>query len=118
MSFEIKYNSLVELKTKTKIEYELKDVRIGIVHFCEIHPEIEFVRASISGYDYYQWEFSAELIFKCPIEGESAPILIKATWDDMGCSDEYYLEFDMNDVEYSPRVIIKNNKWYLVENYE
>lgn len=87
MSFAVEFNTLEELKTKIQGNnscYKSEDAREGLVKFCEMHPEIEFVEAIVSGYDYFQWEIKAELLFKNTFHGETEPTLIDAHWCQMG----------------------------------
>jgi len=117
MAFEVNFKTIDELKTKIQGKdncHTSEETREGITRFCQLHPEIEFVEASIEGYSYYQWEFSATLTFKYTFYGDNQPTLIEAHWNGMGVSDNYWFDFDVDDVEYYPGCQYKNGKWYRV----
>lgn len=117
MSFEIKFKTLEELKTELKGNnycHTSEEARKGMVTFCEIHPEVEFVEASLEGWSGYQWEYSSSLIFKYTFYGDTLPTIIEAHWCQLGNSDNYWFEFDIDDVEYYPACQYKNYNWYKV----
>lgn len=117
MSFEAKFKTISELKTEIEGKdkcYKSENTREGLVKFCDLHPEIEFVEASIEGYANYQWEYEASLTFKYTFYGDNVPTLIEAHWSAMGCSDFYWDDFDIDDVEYYPGCQYRNGNWYRV----
>ena len=114
VSYEVNFNTIGELKTDIVDKnrcYKSQNTREGLVKFCELHPEIEFVKANIEGYDDYQWEYSASLIFKYTFYGDNLPTLIEAHWSGIGNSEFYWDDFDIDDVEYYPGCQYKNGAW-------
>lgn len=114
VSFEIKFKNINELNQKLQGKdycHMSELAREGLVHFCKLHSEIEFVEASIEGWDDYQWDYSATLIFKYIFHSETIPTLIEAHWSAMGTSDHYWNDFDIDDVEYYPACQFSNGRW-------